>query len=398
MALSKAVSGVFIVAAKRTAFGTYGGKLKNITATELGLLASKGALQSANISPELINSIVFGNVMATSTDGIYASRHIGLKLGIPMAVPALTVNRLCGSGFQAVINAAQEIELGMSQMVLAGGTENMTQAPYAVRDIRFGTRFGQDLKLEDTLWEGLTDSYVKLPMALTAENLAQQYNISKQDCDQYAFQTQTRWQQAQKAGKFADEIYPITVKGKKGLEEFSVDEHPRLTGMEGLAKLPTIFKKEGTITAGNASGICDGAAALVLASEAAVKANNLTPLARLVSYGIAGCDPKIMGIGPAPASRAALEKAGKTVQDMDVVEVNEAFAPQFLAVAKELGLDNARTNISGGAIALGHPLGASGARITANLVHEMRRSDLKYAMGSACIGGGQGITVIIEKV
>ncbi|KAK7477197.1 hypothetical protein BaRGS_00031582, partial [Batillaria attramentaria] len=291
-----------------------------------------------------------------------------------------------------------EIELGISQMVLVGGTENMTQAPYAVRDIRFGTRFGQDLKLEDTLWEGLTDSYVKLPMALTAENLAEQYNISRQDCDAYALQTQTRWQEAQKAGKFADEIYSIKVKGKKGEEDFAVDEHPRAATLEGLAKLPPVFKKNGTITAGNASGICDGAAALVLASEAAVKANNLTPLARLVSYGISGCDPKIMGIGPVPASRAALEKAGKSVKDMDVVEVNEAFAPQFLAVAKELGLDPAKTNVNGGAIALGHPLAASGARITTNLVHEIRRQNLKYAMGSACIGGGQGITVIIEKV
>ncbi|XP_076471049.1 3-ketoacyl-CoA thiolase, mitochondrial-like isoform X2 [Babylonia areolata] len=395
MALSK---GVFIVAAKRTAFGTYGGKLKNITATELAFQASKGALESANISPELINSLVFGNVMATSTDGIYVTRHVGLKLGIPMAVPALTVNRLCGSGFQAIINGAQEIELGLSQMVLVGGTENMTQAPYAVRDIRFGTRFGQDLKLEDTLWEGLTDSYVKLPMAITAENLAQQYSISRQDCDNYAAQTQARWQEAQKAGKFADEIYPITVKGKKGPEQFAVDEHPRAATPESLAKLPTVFKKDGTITAGNASGICDGAAALVLASEEAVKANNLTPLARIVSYGIAGCDPKIMGIGPVPASRAALEKIGKSVQDMDVVEVNEAFAPQFLAVAKELGLDNARTNINGGAIALGHPLAASGARIVTNLLYEIRRSNLKYALGSACIGGGQGTTVIIEKV
>ncbi|KAK7098743.1 3-ketoacyl-CoA thiolase, mitochondrial-like [Littorina saxatilis] len=397
MALSKGVSGVFIVAAKRTAFGTYGGKLKNVSATELGLQASKAALESANISPELINSIVFGNVMVTSSDGIYLTRHIGLKLGIPVPVPALTVNRLCGSGFQAIINGAQEIELGLSDMVLVGGTENMTQAPYAVRNIRFGTRFGQNLQLEDMLWEGLTDSYVKLPMALTAENLAEQYKLSRQDCDDFALLTQTRWQEAQKAGKFADEIIPIKVKGKKGLEDFAVDEHPRPTTKESLAKLPTVFKKDGTITAGNASGICDGAAALVLASEAAVKANNLTPLARLVSYGISGCDPKIMGIGPVPASRAALEKAGKTAQDMDVVEVNEAFAPQFLAVSKELGLDPARTNVNGGAIALGHPLGASGARITANLVHEIRRSNLKLAMGSACIGGGQGITVVLEK-
>ncbi|XP_059148563.1 3-ketoacyl-CoA thiolase, mitochondrial-like [Physella acuta] len=398
MAVAKAVTGVYIVAAKRTAFGTFGGKLKNISATDLGVYATQGALQSGKVNPQDINSVVFGNVIASAIDGIYGPRHISLKSGIPEAVPSLAVNRLCGSGFQAVVNGAQEIMLGDSQVVLVGGMENMTQVPYAVRNIRFGTRLGEELKLQDMLWEGLTDTYVKLPMGMTAENLAEKYNLSREDCDKYAVQSQTRWKKANESGVFKDEIVPITLKGKKGDEVFEVDEHPRLATLEAIAKLPPVFKKNGVVNAGNASGIVDGASALILASEAAVKRLNLTPLARLAAYGISGCDPKIMGIGPVPSSKAALAVLNKTVKDMDVVEVNEAFAPQFLAVSKELGLDNDKTNVNGGAIALGHPLGATGARITTNLVYEIRRRNLKYALGSACIGGGQGITVILEKV
>lgn len=399
MALAKAVQGVYIVAAKRTAFGTFGGKLKNVSSTDLGLYASQAALQAAKVSPEAVSSIVFGNVISSSSvDGIYSSRHIGLKCGIPLAVPALTVNRLCGSGFQAIVTAAQEIELGLSDIVLAGGIENMSQTPYAVRNIRFGTRLGEGLKLEDCLWDSLTDTYCKFPMGMTAENLAEKYGITREDCDRYAVQTQERWQIANKNGVFKDEIAPVTVKGKKGPESFEVDEHPRAATLEAMAKLPPVFKKNGTVNAGNASGIVDGGCALVIAGEAAVQKHGLEPLARVVSYGIAGCEPSIMGIGPVPASRAALAAIGKEVKDMDVVEVNEAFAPQFLAVSKELGLDNDKTNVNGGAIALGHPLGASGARITTNLTHDIRRRGLKYALGSACIGGGQGISVIIERV
>ncbi|KAK3762942.1 hypothetical protein RRG08_008158 [Elysia crispata] len=399
MALAKAVQGVYIVAAKRTAFGTFGGKLKNVSPTDLGLYASQAALQAAKVSPEAVNSIVFGNVISSSTvDGIYASRHIGLKCGIPLGVPALTVNRLCGSGFQAIVTAAQEIELGLSDIVLAGGIENMSQTPYAVRNIRFGTRLGEGLKLEDSLWDSLTDSYCKFPMGMTAENLAEKYGLTREDCDRYAVQTQERWQVANKNGVFKDEITPVPVKGKKGPESFEVDEHPRAATLEAMAKLPPVFKKNGTVNAGNASGIVDGGCALVLASEAAVQKHGLEPLVKVISYGISGCEPSIMGIGPVPASRAALAAIGKEVKDMDVVEVNEAFAPQFLAVSKELGLDNDKTNVNGGAIALGHPLGASGARITTNLTHDIRRRGLKYALGSACIGGGQGITVIIERV
>jgi acetyl-CoA acyltransferase 2 len=398
MALSKAVTGVYIVAAKRTAFGAFGGKLRDVSATDLAIVASKAALTAGGVNPQDVGSIVFGNVISSAADGIYLSRHVGIKSGVPEAVTALTVNRLCGSGFQAIVNGTQDILLGLTDVVLAGGAENMSSVPYAVRGIRFGTRLGEDLKLQDMLWEGLTDSLVKLPMGLTAENLAEKYGISREECDRYAVQTQARWKKANESGFFKDEIAPVTVKGKKGEELFEVDEHPRAATIENMAKLPPVFKKNGTVNAGNASGIVDGASALILASEAAVKRLNLKPLARIASFGISGCDPKIMGIGPVPASNAALAAIGKSINDMDVVEVNEAFAPQFLAVSKELGLDNDKTNVNGGAIALGHPLGATGARITANLVHDIRRRQLRYALGSACIGGGQGITVIIERV
>ncbi|KAL4225460.1 3-ketoacyl-CoA thiolase [Mactra antiquata] len=398
MALSRNVSGVFIVAAKRTAFGTFGGKLKDFSGNKLQEIAAKAALDASKVNPELVGSLVFGNVIQTSSDAIYMARHVGLKCGVPTAVPALSVNRLCGSGFQAIINGAQEIELGESQIALVGGTESMSQAPYAVRNIRFGTRFGQDLQLEDVLWAGLTDTYTKFPMAITAENLAEQYNLSREDCDKYALQSQQRWAAAQTNGVFQAEITPIEVKGRKGVEVFDTDEHPKpKSTIESLSKLPAVFKKGGTVTAGNASGVCDGAAALVLASEEAVTKNNLTPLARLVSYGIAGCDPKIMGIGPVPAGKAALKAAGKQLSDMDICEVNEAFAPQYLAVEKELGLNPEITNMNGGAIALGHPLAASGARITGHLTYQLQQQNKKFALGSACIGGGQGIAVILEK-
>lgn len=399
MALSRAVSGVFIVAAKRTAFGTYGGKLKDVSATVMQEVAAKAAIAEAKVDPKLVGSVVFGNVLQTSSDAIYMARHVGLRCGVPVGVPALTVNRLCGSGFQAIANGAQEIMLGESDIALVGGTESMSMAPYAVRNVRFGTRFGQDLKLEDVLWAGLTDSYTGMPMAITAENLADQYGLTREDCDKYALQSQTRWGAAQAAGIYKTEITPIEVKGKKGKEMFEVDEHPRpQTTPEGLTKLAPVFKKGGTVTAGNASGVCDGAAALVLASESACSKHNLTPLARLVAYGIAGCDPTIMGIGPVPASKAALKAAGLELKNMEICEVNEAFAPQYLAVEKELGLNPEITNMNGGAIALGHPLGASGARITGHLTHELRRQNKKLALGSACIGGGQGMTVILEKV
>ncbi|MBN3286172.1 THIM protein, partial [Polyodon spathula] len=392
------ISGVFIVSAKRTPFGAYGGLLKDHSATDLAEHAAKAALAAGNVAPEIVNSVIVGNVMQSSSDAAYISRHVGLRAGVPIPVPALTVNRLCGSGFQSIISGAQEICLKESEVVLCGGSESMSQAPYAVRNIRFGTKLGVDLKLEDTLWAGLTDLHIKIPMGITAENLAVQYEISREDCDKYAHKTQQRWKAAHDAGHFNAEIAAVEVKTNKGKQPMTQDEHPRpQTTLEQLAKLQPVFKKGGTVTAANASGVSDGAAAVVIASEDAVKQHKLTPLARIVAYHTSGCDPSIMGIGPVPAISGALKKAGLTLKDMDLVEVNEAFAPQYLSVEKALGLDPEKTNVNGGAIALGHPLGASGSRITAHLVHELRRRDGKYAVGSACIGGGQGIAIIIEN-
>ncbi|XP_062504212.1 3-ketoacyl-CoA thiolase, mitochondrial-like [Corticium candelabrum] len=390
---------VFIVAAKRTPFGTFGGKLKNVNSTDLAAHASKAALEAGNVAPETVDSVVFGNVIQSSTHAPFIARHVGLMCGIPQTARALTVNRLCGSGFQAIVSGYHEICLSEAEIVLTGGSENMSLCPFSNYTARFGTKLGVGIELEDTLWAGLKDSYVNLPMGVTAENLAEQYDITREQCDRYAHLTQSRWARANEEGRFNAEIAPVTLKGKRGDDVMSTDEHPKpSTTVEGLAKLPTVFKKGGTVTAGNASGISDGAGALILASEEAVKKHNLSPLARLVSHYVAGVDPKIMGIGPVPAIKGALSKAGLYLSDMKLIEVNEAFAPQYLAVEKELGLKRETTNTNGGAIALGHPVGASGARITGHLVHELRRVNGQYAVGSACIGGGQGIAVVIERV
>ena len=390
---------IVIVAAKRTAFGTMLGALSGQTATDLAVHASKAALDQAGIDKKEIGHVVVGNVMQTSADAIYCARHVGLRAGLPIETPALTVNRLCGSGFQAIVNGAEQIVLGETDAVLVAGTENMTQAPFILRGARAGWAFGKAPAVEDSLWQALTDSYCNTPMAVTAENLAQKYGITRQQCDEYALSSQQRWAAANEAGRFKSEISPVELQSRKGTVSFAVDEHPRpQSNMEALAKLAPVFKKDGVVTAGNASGICDGAAALVLASEDFAKKKGLKPLARLVQWGVAGVDPNIMGIGPAPAIRSALARADLKLGDMDLVEVNEAFAPQYLAVEKELGLDRAKTNVDGGAIALGHPLGASGARITTHLVYELARRNGRFAVGSACIGGGQGIAVVIERV
>lgn len=392
--------GVFIVGAKRTPFGTFGGKLKDLTATHLGAIASKAALESANVKPEDVNSVNFGCVIQSSSkDGPYIARHVALRSGIPNPVPCLTVNRLCGSGFQAIITGSQEICLREAEIVLAGGAENMSQAPYAVRDMRFGTKFGTDYKLEDVLWSSVYDTYVDMPMAITAENLAVKYKISREECDQFALMSQNRWRKAQDGNKFSSELVPVPVKVKGKEELFNIDEHPRpQSTIEALNKLKPVFKKDGTVTAGNASGICDGAAAVVLASEDAVKEKKLAPLARIVGYSYVGVDPTIMGIGPADAIKKLCANTGVQLKDVDLIDVNEAFASQFLAVQKELNLDSKKTNVNGGAIALGHPVGASGARIIANLAYELRSRKVKYAIGSACIGGGQGIAVMLENI
>jgi len=310
------------------------------------------------------------------------------------------VNRLCGSGFQAVICAAQEILLGEAHTALVGGTENMSQSPFAVRNMRFGTRLGSKYDFEDTLWEGAIDQHIKTGVGQTAETLGAKFGITREQCDQFALRSQNRWSAANKAGYFKNELAPVTIKGKGGKDKvFEVDEHPReKTTLEGLAALPSVFKKNGSVTAGSSSGVCDGAGALVLADEESVKELNLTPLARLVSWQAYGVDPHIMGYGPVMAIRGALKRANLTLEQMDLVEVNEAFGAQFLAVEKELGLDPEKTNVNGGAIAMGHPLGMSGARITAHLAYELKRRDKKYGIGAACIAGGQGMALLIESV
>ncbi|XP_037959989.1 3-ketoacyl-CoA thiolase, mitochondrial [Teleopsis dalmanni] len=397
--MSAVTKGVYIVAAKRTAFGTFGGALKNVNQTQLQTTAAKAALASAGLRGEQVDTVVIGNVIASSsTDGIYVPRHVGLNCGVPIEKPALGINRLCGSGFQSIVNGAQDILVGSAKVALTGGVENMSQAPFIARNIRFGTTLGVNYNLEDGLWAGLTDSYCKLPMALTAENLADQYKISRERVDEFSLRSQQNWEKGQKEGAFNAEITPIKLKVKGKEVDFVVDEHPRpKTTLEGLAKLQSLFKKNGTVTAGTASGICDGAAAVVVVSEEAVKEYNLKPLARLVAYSYVGVKPEIMGIGPVPAIQNVLKLSGKTLNDIDLIEINEAFAAQTLACADALGLDMSKLNVNGGAIALGHPLGASGSRITAHLVHEMQRKKLKYSIGSACIGGGQGIALLLES-
>jgi acetyl-CoA acyltransferase 2 len=386
------------LAAKRTAFGTFGGALKKSTATDLGVIASRAAITQAGVQPDQIDQVIFGNVMQTSVDAIYLARHIGLRCEIPQEVPALNVNRLCGSGFQAIINGAEQILLGDASCVLVGGTENMSQAPHVIRGARWGLSLGKG-DLEDTLWSCLTDSYTKMPMAITAEKLAEQYKITQEEVDAFSVRSQQKHAEAQKRGAFNHEITPVELKSRKGTQIFDTDEHGRAeTDLESLKKLPKIFKKDGVIHAGAASGICDGAAALILASREFADANGLKPIGRLVNWGVSGCDPTIMGIGPVPATKIALKRAEATLDDMDLVDINEAFAPQALAVQKELGIPEDKFNPDGGAIALGHPLAASGARITAHLLYALAERQKKTGLGSACIGGGQGISVIVEAL
>lgn len=384
------------VGAKRTPFGSFGGSLKDQSATQLGIHASKAAIEQAGIDASLIDHTVFGNVVQSSTDAIYLARHVGLHSGVPIEKPAVTVNRLCGSGFEAITQAATLILTGQAEAVLAGGTESMSQAPFVMRGGRFGTALGRPPVLEDSLWSSLTDSYCNLPMAMTAENLAEQYNISQDEVDEYSVLSQTRFAAAQEAGHLA-EIAPVELSTRKGTVTFAKDEYNRPdTTVEKLRKLPKVFKKDGVIHAGAASGISDGAAAVVLTTRALAEKHGLPVLGRLLGWGVAGVPPEVMGIGPAPAIRAALEQTESKLSDFDLFEVNEAFAPQYLAVEKELGLPREQSNVNGGAIAVGHPLGASGARITAHLLYELKRRGAKRGIGSACIGGGQGIAVLVE--
>ena len=385
----------------RTPFGTFGGSLKDFSAIDLAVFASTSAIERAGIEPGDVQHSIFGNVIQTSPDALYFARHVALKAGCPIATPALTVNRLCGSGFQAIVNGAQEIILGDAQVCLVGGGESMSQAPHVVRGARWGVPLGKSPVLEDLLWESLTDPVAGLSMAETAENLASEYKLDRGCVDEYALRSQQLARAAWDSGVYDNEVIGIPVKNPKTrqVEEFRRDEHMRPdTTLEALQKLKPYFKADGVVTAGNASGIGDGAAALVIASASYAKKRGLEPLARLVAWGAAGVDPKIMGIGPVPATKIALERAGLTLDDMDLVEVNEAFAPQTCAVERELRIPREKLNIHGGAIAMSHPLGASGARITAHLVHALRSRGLRHGLGTACIGGGQGIAVVIESM
>lgn len=387
---------IVIMGGARTPFGKYGGGLKDLSATDLAVLAGTEALRRSEVKAEEIDHVIVGNVMQTSVDAAYQSRHVGLRCGVPVPVPAYGVNRLCGSGFQAVVNAASEILLGQAEEVLAIGTESMSQAPHNIYGARWGLALGQS-RLEDSLWSALTDTYAGCSMAITAENLASKYGVTREEADEYAFRSHQRAQAAQEAGWLAEEIVAVDVPGKKGSRRVEKDEQIRPdTTVEGLARLKPSFLAEGVVTAGNASGINDGAAALVLTTGASARKRGIKPLGRLVAWAAKGVAPEIMGIGPASAARDALAKAGLTLADMDLVEINEAFAAQYVAVEKELGLSREKTNLNGGAVALGHPLGASGARLTLTLLHQLRRGGGRYGLASACIGGGQGIALILE--
>ena len=388
---------VVIVAGARTPMARYVGAFKDISAIELGALASREAVRRSGANPDDIDQVVFGNVMQTSADAIFGARHVGLRAGLKIETPAVTVNRLCGSGIEAIAQAAQRLLLGEASMVLAGGMENMTQAPHVIRGARTGFRLGEG-KLEDSLLVGLLDSYCGCTMSDTAENVAVANGITRQASDEYALRSQQAAEAAFRAGVFKDEIVPVEIKNRGKKELFSDDDHRRPeTTLETLAKLPAAFRKDGIVTAGNASGIADGAAAVVVTHSGTAKDRGCKPLGRIVSWAAVGVEPRIMGIGPVPATQKALALAGLKLEQMDRIEVNEAFAPQYLAVEKALSLNRDKTNVNGGAIAFGHPLAATGTRLVLTLLLELRRRNLRYGLATACIGGGQGIAMIVES-
>ncbi len=393
---------IVVVAGARTPFGNFGGVLSGFTATDLAVHAAEAAISRSGVPKDRIDDVVFGNVMQTSADAIYLARHVGLRAGIPLGVPALTLNRLCGSGLQAILTAANSLKLGQTTYALAGGTESMSQAPHVVRGARNGFPLGAQVKFEDTLWEALTDSYNGMPMAITAENLAERYGIAREACDEFALASQERALASQSDGYFAEEIAAMEMHDRKGnVTTIDKDEGPRAgLSIEKLGKLPPRFRKDGVVTPGNASGITDGAAAVVLTTVKQARADGIEWMGRLLSGSVVGVDPDIMGIGPAVAIPKALATAGIGEKDLAVMEINEAFAPQVLACLKEMGTNSstssgpARLNPHGGAISLGHPLGASGARLALTALHDLRRNGGGFAVASACIGGGQGIAAV----
>ena len=389
---------VFVIGGVRTPMADYVGALKDFSALQLGAIAAKAAMDRTGVQPDWVDHVVFGNVLQTSADAIYGARHVGLKAGVPIDRPALTVNRLCGSGIQAAVSGAQLIQLEEADIVLTGGMESMSQAPHVIRGARTGLKLGQ-AKMEDLLWEALLDTHCNCMMANTAENCAAKYAISREAQDEYALRSQQLADKAWREGKFEEEVVPVEIKSRKGVTLFARDDHMRPdTTMAVLAGLPAAFSKNGCVTAGNASGIVDGGAALILASKKAVAAHGLKPIGRLTAWAYVGVEPTLMGMGPAPATRKLLEKTKLTLDDIDLIEVNEAFAAQYLAVEKELGLDRDKVNVNGGAIALGHPLGMTGTRLLLTLLLELRRRGKRRGLATACIGGGQGIAAIVETV
>jgi acetyl-CoA acyltransferase 2 len=395
---------IVIVGGARTPMCEYSGtpgygRFKDVSAIDLGAHASKAALARARVDPASVEHVIVGNALQTSIDALYGARHVGLKAGVPQASGGLTVNRLCGSGIQSIVNGAQMIRLGECSTVLAGGMENMSQAPHSVYGARQGFAFGQQPVLQDSLFGALADPLAGLMMAQTAEKIAKRLGITREAQDEYALRSHRLGAAAVAEGRFADEIAPVTVKGRKGEEVVATDDHIKPeTTLEALSKLRAAFGKDGTVTAGNASGIVDGAAAVVLTTSDRARADKLDVWARIVSWAYVGVDPTEMGIGPVPAIRACLARAKVDLADVDRIEINEAFAAQYLGCEKELELDRAKCNVNGGAISLGHPLGASGTRLVLTLMHELRRTGKRYGVASACIGGGQGIAILVENV
>ena len=389
---------VVIIGGCRTPIGSFGGVFKDVSAVDLGALAVKEAVRRSGARPDQVDEVILGCILQAGL-GMNPARQASIRAGIPESVPAHTVNKVCGSGLQSVMTAAQAIKAGDADIVVAGGTENMSRAPYLLPGARWGERLGNGKVVDHMIHEGLTDAFHDIHMGVTAENLVERYGISREDQDAFAAESQRRAEAAIESGAFKDEIVPVTVPGKKGATQADTDEHPRPgTTAESLAKLKPAFKKDGTVTAGNASGLNDGAAALVVASAERAQRLGLAPLARVVSYGSAAVDPKVMGIGPVPAVRKALERASLGADAVDLFELNEAFAAQSLAVLRELKLDARKVNVLGGAIALGHPIGASGARILVTLLHALRARGSRYGVAALCIGGGQGVAMVVERL